>query len=152
MAVSINDCSTTSYKPRPIRTDRSLTLGLSSPIFRSMTSRRVEILDAASRLISERGYSQTSVGRCDQGVGIMWQEIIFYHYYKSKESLGYAILDKELERLTERGLAISEDQIDPSERLRAFFFFFFIDTLVVSQPSVGAKVGACLGMLAVGAG
>lgn len=108
-----------------------------------MQSKRVQILDAASRLISERGYSQTSVDDVIKASGLCGKSH-FYHYYKSKESLGYAILDKELERLTERGLAIlRETQIDALERLG-----LFIDTLVVSQAERGCKGGSCLGMLA----
>jgi TetR/AcrR family transcriptional repressor of nem operon len=108
-----------------------------------MQSKRGEILTAASRLISERGYSQTSVDDVIKASGLCGKSH-FYHYYKSKESLGYAILDKELERLTERGLAIlRETQIDALERLG-----LFIDTLVVSQAERGCKGGSCLGMLA----
>jgi TetR/AcrR family transcriptional regulator, transcriptional repressor for nem operon len=108
-----------------------------------MQSKRVQILDAASRLISERGYSQTSVDDVIKASGLCGKSH-FYHYYKSKESLGYAILDKELERLTERGLAIlRETNIDALERLG-----LFIDTLVVSQAERGCKGGSCLGMLA----
>jgi TetR/AcrR family transcriptional repressor of nem operon len=108
-----------------------------------MQSKRVQILDAASRLISERGYSQTSVDDVIKASGLCGKSH-FYHYYKSKESLGYAILDKELDRLTERGLAIlRETQIDALERLG-----LFIDTLVVSQAERGCKGGSCLGMLA----
>lgn len=108
-----------------------------------MQSKRVQVLDAASRLVSERGYSQTSVDDVIKASGLCGKSH-FYHYYKSKESLGYAILDKELERLTERGLAIlRETEIDALERLG-----LFIDTLVVSQAERGCKGGSCLGMLA----
>ena len=52
---------------------------------------REAILKAAKRLILIKGYNATSVDDLlhDSGVG----KGSFYHYFKSKEDLGYAILD-----------------------------------------------------------
>ena len=45
----------------------------------------------------------------------------FYHYFKSKEELGYEVLNRQFERFAERGLAIlREPMIDPLERLNLF--------------------------------
>ena len=55
----------------------------------------------------------------------------FYHYFKSKEELGYAVLNRQFERFAERGLAIlREPMIDPLERL-----YLFIDSVVTAQAT-----------------
>src|SRR3989449_1885503 len=55
-------------------------------------STREAILKAASRLIHVHGYNHTSLGDVlrERGVG----KGNFYYYFKSKEDLGYAILDQ----------------------------------------------------------
>jgi len=106
-------------------------------------TRRVEILEAAKRLIGERGYAGTSVDDVIQASGLCGKSH-FYHYFKSKEQLGYEVLDREVERFGERGLAIlREPRISPLERLS-----LFIDDLVLSQAERGCKGGSCFGMLA----
>lgn len=53
----------------------------------------------------------------------------FYHYFRSKEELGYEVLDRQFQRFTDRGLAIlREPMIEPRDRLG-----LFIDTLVALQ-------------------
>jgi len=53
---------------------------------------RDQILDAAGRLIHLRGYHCTSLDEVlkESGVG----KGNFYHYFRSKEDLGYAIIDR----------------------------------------------------------
>src|SRR5437763_17125140 len=55
-------------------------------------STREAILEAASRLIHVNGYNNTSLDDVlrESGVG----KGNFYYYFKSKEDLGYAILDR----------------------------------------------------------
>jgi len=63
---------------------------------------RGAILKAAKRLILIKGYNATSVDDLlhDSGVG----KGSFYHYFKSKEDLGYAILDDIVSSFVERTL------------------------------------------------
>ena len=58
---------------------------------------RDQILDAASRLIHVHGYQSTSLDDVlrESGVG----KGNFYYYFKSKEDLGYAIIDRDPARL-----------------------------------------------------
>jgi len=108
-----------------------------------MKDRRTQILDAAARLISERGYTLTSVDDVIREAGLSGKSH-FYHYFKSKESLGYAVLDRQFERFAERGLAIlREPMIDPLERL-----YLFIDSVVTAQAERGCKGGSPFGNLA----
>ncbi len=108
-----------------------------------MKDRRSQILDAATLLINERGYRMTSVDEVIREAGLSGKSH-FYHYYKSKEELGYAVLNRQFERFAERGLAIlREPMIDPLERL-----YLFIDSVVTAQAERGCKGGSPFGNLA----
>ena len=108
-----------------------------------MKDRRAEILDIAARLIAEHGFTQTSVEDVIREAKLSGKSH-FYHYFKSKEELGYAVLNRQFERFTERGLAIlREPMIDPLERLN-----LFIDSLVTVQAAQGCKRGCPFGSLA----
>lgn len=82
---------------------------------------RDQILNAASRLIHVQGYQSTSLDDVlrESGVG----KGNFYYYFKSKEDLGYAIIDRITRTFVERGLgpAFTETDADPLGQLRAFF-------------------------------
>ena len=108
-----------------------------------MSDRRTQILDAAARLIGERGFTATSVEDVIRESRLSGKSH-FYHYFKSKEELGYEVLNRQFERFTERGLAIlREPMIDPVERLG-----LFIDSLVAVQAARGCKGGSPFGSLA----
>src|SRR6266540_6902317 len=64
---------------------------------------RDQILDAAARLIHLQGYHCTSLDDVlrESGVG----KGNFYYYFKSKEDLGYAIIDRVMQAFIERALA-----------------------------------------------
>lgn len=68
----------------------------------------------------------------------------FYHYFRSKEELGFEVLDRQFARFAERGLAIlREPMIDPIERLN-----LFIDSLVAAHAERGCRGGSPFGTLA----
>ena len=108
-----------------------------------MKDRRAHILDAAARLISERGYAGTSVDDVIRAAELSGKSH-FYHYFKSKEELGFEVLDRQFSRFAERGLAIlREPMIEPLDRLS-----LFIDTLVALQREREARNGSPFGNLA----
>lgn len=108
-----------------------------------MKDRRGHILEAAARLISERGFAQTSVDDVIHAAGLSGKSH-FYHHFPSKEALGFAVVERQLERFTERGLVIlREPMIDPLDRL-----FLFIDSLVAAQLERGCRGGTPFGSLA----
>ncbi len=82
---------------------------------------RDQILNAASRLIHVQGYQSTSLDDVlrESGVG----KGNFYYYFKSKEDLGYAIIDRIRRAFIERGLgpAFADTDADPVGQLHAFF-------------------------------
>ena len=108
-----------------------------------MRGRRDAILDAAARVINERGFSQTSVEELITAARLSGKSH-FYHYFKSKEELGYEVLERQFSRFTSRGLAmLSEPMIEPLDRLA-----LFIDTMVALQHERGARTGSPFGNLA----
>ena len=120
-----------------------MTLGPTGPNIPTMKDRRTQILDSAALLINERGYRMTSVDDVIREAGLSGKSH-FYHYFKSKEELGYAVLNRQFERFAERGLAIlREPMIDPLERL-----YLFIDSVVTAQAERGCKGGSPFGNLA----
>jgi TetR/AcrR family transcriptional regulator, transcriptional repressor for nem operon len=108
-----------------------------------VTGRRNAILDAAARVINVRGFSHTSVEDLIEATGLSGKSH-FYHYFRSKQALGIAVIDRQFERFTERGLAIlSEPMIEPVDRLA-----LFIDTLVALQRDRDGGTGSPFGNLA----
>jgi len=108
-----------------------------------VSNRRTAILDAAARIINERGFTHTSVDDLIHATGLSGKSH-FYHYFPSKDALGLAVLDRQFERFTERGLAIlGEPMIEPIDRLA-----LFIDTLVALQHERGTGYGSPFGNLA----
>lgn len=81
---------------------------------------RDQILDSAGRLIHLRGYHCTSLDDVlrESGVG----KGNFYYYFKSKEELGYAIIDRAVEGFLERTLqpAFSDPAGDPIRQVHSF--------------------------------
>ncbi|MDQ3915793.1 MAG: TetR/AcrR family transcriptional regulator [Actinomycetota bacterium] len=90
------------------------------------TKRRVQVLEAASRLFAAQGYHGTTVGDiCDSlGVG----KGVFYWYFESKEALFSEILQEsllELRRAQERAIESVEDPVARIEQgIRASIDFF----------------------------
>jgi AcrR family transcriptional regulator len=77
---------------------------------------RDQILDAAARLIHIKGYHATSLDDVlrESGVG----KGNFYYYFKSKEDLGHAILDRATRALVERSLGSGADPLLPEPGAR----------------------------------
>jgi TetR/AcrR family transcriptional regulator, transcriptional repressor for nem operon len=104
---------------------------------------RDQILNAASRLIHVQGYQSTSLDDVlrESGVG----KGNFYYYFKSKEDLGYAIIDRIKHAFVERGLgpAFADGDADPVGQLHAFF-----DRALDAQRQRNCVGGCAIGNLA----
>jgi TetR/AcrR family transcriptional regulator, transcriptional repressor for nem operon len=108
-----------------------------------MSDRRTRILEAAADLICHNGYQQTSVDDVIREAGLCGKAH-FYHYFKSKEELGYAVVQHRFEQFAERGLAILRDpMVDPLERLERF-----IDAEVADAVAEECRGGCPFGNLA----
>ena len=104
---------------------------------------RDQIIDAAARLIHLRGYHCTSLDDVlrDSGVG----KGNFYYYFKSKEDLGYAIIDRIVQGFVQRTLApaFADPGVDPVEQLHGF-----LDRVLDSQRQRNCVGGCPMGNLA----
>lgn len=108
-----------------------------------MNTRRAQIVDAAATLIGRQGYAATSIDDVIKESRLSGKSH-FYHYFRSKEELGFEVIDQQFERFAERGLAIlREPMIDPIERLN-----LFIDSLVAAQAARECHGGSPFGVLA----
>ncbi|HSB72498.1 MAG TPA: TetR family transcriptional regulator C-terminal domain-containing protein [Candidatus Methylomirabilis sp.] len=108
-----------------------------------MGSTKELILDAASRLIHVRGFNNTSVDDIlrESGVG----KGNFYYYFKSKDELGFAILDRSAERIREEFIEkCFASTADPWVQLQGFLEFS-----VERARKQGFTGGCPLGNLAV---
>ena len=104
---------------------------------------RDQILDAAAKLIHLRGYHGTSLDDVlrESGVG----KGNFYYYFRSKEDLGFAIIDRVVERFLERTLepAFVDPTADPLDQVRGF-----LDRLLEAQRQRNCVGGCPMGNLA----
>jgi TetR/AcrR family transcriptional repressor of nem operon len=104
---------------------------------------RNQILDAAGRLIHLRGYHCTSLDDVlrDSGVG----KGNFYYHFKSKEELGYAIIERLVRGFVERTLepAFADPEADPVVQIHGF-----LDRVLDSQRQRNCIGGCPMGNLA----
>jgi TetR/AcrR family transcriptional repressor of nem operon len=104
---------------------------------------RDQILNAAARLIHVQGYQSTSLDDVlrESGVG----KGNFYYYFKSKEDLGYAIIDRITQGFVERSLgpAFADAEADPVEQIHAF-----LDRVLEAQRQRKCVGGCVMGNLA----
>jgi TetR/AcrR family transcriptional repressor of nem operon len=108
-----------------------------------MRDRRAEIVEAAAAVMGRRGFQQTSVDEVIKEAGLCGKAH-FYHYFKSKEELGYAVLRRQFELFAERGLALLRDPLlEPLERLDRF-----VDWIVETYEDCDCGVVSPCGRLA----
>ena len=107
-------------------------------------STREAILEAASRLIHVHGYNHTALDDVlrESGVG----KGNFYYHFKSKEELGYAILDQIIASFLERTLEPCFS--DPAGRALTQIRCFF-DRVLETQRERNCVGGCPLGNLAL---
>jgi TetR/AcrR family transcriptional repressor of nem operon len=101
------------------------------------------ILGAAARLMHVKGYNATSVDDVLRLSAVGKGN--FYYYFKSKEDLGYAILDRAVRSFVDRTLepCFSDPGCNRLSQIRCF-----LDTLVEAQRARGCVGGCQLGNLA----
>jgi TetR/AcrR family transcriptional regulator, transcriptional repressor for nem operon len=106
-------------------------------------STREAIIEAATRLMHVGGYQHTSLDDVlrDSGVG----KGNFYYHFRSKEDLGYAILDQLVSRFVERTLepCFSDAAAPRLEQVRCF-----LDRVLEAQRKSNCVGGCFMGNLA----
>lgn len=104
---------------------------------------RDQILNAAARLIHVQGYQCTTLDDVlrESGVG----KGNFYYYFKSKEDLGYAIIDRTTQAFVERSLApaFADAAADPIDQINRF-----LDRVLDAQRQRNCVGGCVMGNLA----
>lgn len=104
---------------------------------------RDQILDAAARLIHLQGYHGTSLDDVLRKSGVGKGN--FYYYFKSKEELAYAIIDRAVDAFIARTLepSFADTSADPIAQIHAFF-----DRVLETQRQRNCVGGCPLGNLA----
>lgn len=104
---------------------------------------REHILRAASRLMTLKGYHSTSLDDVLRASGVGKGN--FYYYFKSKEELGYVMLDRIILGFVERTLepCFSDGTVAPLDRVRCFF-----DRVLEAQRQRNCVGGCPMGNLA----
>jgi len=102
-----------------------------------------EITQAALDLFVTRGFAATKLDDVARAAGV--SKGLPYLYFKSKEELGYAIIDRIRRAFIERGLepAFADTDADPIGQLHAFF-----DRVLDSQRQRNCVGGCAMGNLA----
>jgi TetR/AcrR family transcriptional regulator, transcriptional repressor for nem operon len=104
---------------------------------------RDQILNAATRLIHLQGYHGTSLDDVlrESGVG----KGNFYYHFKSKEELGYAIIDRVMQAFVQRTLepVFADQSGDPIVQIHAF-----LDRVLDNQRQRNCVGGCPIGNLA----
>ena len=84
----------------------------------TVSARRAELVAAAARLFSERGYHGTSMRDLGEALGL--QRGSLYAHIVSKEDLLFDVVDEGAERFLARGRAAADAPAPARERLRTF--------------------------------
>jgi TetR/AcrR family transcriptional repressor of nem operon len=113
------------------------------PRLRDGRTTREAVLEAATRLMHVRGYQNTTLDDVlrESGVG----KGNFYYHFKSKEDLGYAILDQLVAGFLERTL---EPCFSPPGEARLHQIRCFLDRVLEAQRQRNCVGGCAMGNLA----
>ncbi len=91
-------------------------------IVKDPETRRTEIIDIAEELFLKSGYNETAVSDIVKRVGV--SQGTFYYYFKSKEEILNAIIERYLDETKVGVEAIAaKDDINAIEKIMAFFGF-----------------------------
>lgn len=107
------------------------------------TRTKDRVVEAAFRLIHRQGFNNTCLEDILQESGVGRGN--FYHHFKSKDELGYAILDRlALWATEELGREVFDRSGDPVEQI-----FLLFDRIASAQRKAGCVGGCPLGNLAL---
>ncbi len=81
------------------------------------TDKRVRLIEAAKVLIHQQGFNLTTLADIAQEADVPLGNV--YYYFKTKEAIGEAVIEKRAAEYTEM-LARLDEIAEPSSRLRAF--------------------------------
>lgn len=89
-------------------------------IVKEHEERKNEILDTEEILFEEKGYDKCSVNDILNRIGIA--KGTFYHYFRSKEELLDAIIDRTAERMVGKARTVSKEEgLSPEDKILKIF-------------------------------
>ncbi|MBI4481533.1 MAG: TetR/AcrR family transcriptional regulator [Acidobacteria bacterium] len=109
---------------------------------RHPSDKRDQILKTASELICEQGYHRTSIEDIVQASGIKKGTV--FHYFKSKEELGFAVLDHQYRGFADELASIFSPPGEAWEQVQEF-----LDLVVHHYAKNGCRGGCPFGNLAL---
>lgn len=102
------------------------------------TDKRVRLVEAAKRLIHQQGFNLTTLADIAQEADVPLGNV--YYYFKTKEAIGEAVIDKLMQELYER-LSAWDALSEPTARL-----FSFVESVVENAEAI-ARFGCPVGGL-----
>jgi TetR/AcrR family transcriptional repressor of nem operon len=106
-------------------------------------STRERIVDAADRLVYERGYEHTSFADIASEVAISRGN--FYYHFKTKDEILAAVIARRLDRTGAMLAGWEADGDSPAERIRSFVRMLVMNRVPISRH--GCPVGSLCGEL-----
>lgn len=95
-------------------------------IVKEHDERKNEIIDTAAKLFVTKGYEQCSVNDILNTIGIA--KGTFYHYFKSKEDVLDAVIDKTSSRLSEKITMVADNsELAPEDKILHVFLSMRVD-------------------------
>ena len=97
---------------------------------KAASDRRLEFINAAEALFNEKGFENTSVDDIVQRVGVA--KGLFYYYFKSREELLAAIVDRILDEMEQIALVLIRAYPSDDGRVETVRSFFGVHKIVVT--------------------
>lgn len=94
-------------------------------VTKNASERRNEILDTAESLFSQKGYEKTSTTDITKMMGVAQGTL--YYYFKSKESLANALIDRQLKGIKLQFIKVIYDQTLSAYEKIAWIFIYELD-------------------------
>lgn len=95
-------------------------------IVKEHDERKNEIIDTASRIFAQKGYDKSSVNDILNAIGIA--KGTFYHYFKSKEDVLDAVIERATDMIAEQVKEVVDNpQLAPEEKLLGVFMSMRIE-------------------------
>src|SRR5919204_2931352 len=101
---------------RNVRQDLARSAAGDGRVSRSGRSIREDVLTAAAKVFSERGYHGASMQDVANAAGM--QKASLYHHVGQKEDLLYAIHEKMIDELTVHAMPVVSSSRSPAEKIR----------------------------------
>ncbi|MFJ7922228.1 TetR/AcrR family transcriptional regulator [Lysinibacillus fusiformis] len=94
-------------------------------VTKSAAERRNEILDTAESLFSQKGYEKTSTTDITKTLGVAQGTL--YYYFKSKEELANALIDRQLKGIKKHFIDVIYDETFTAFEKIAWIFVYELD-------------------------